>query len=125
MSRGGAAYRPETPRHTRGNWLTKSRFAERYPQDAAPTAAGGQQAHRPGLRKSRATGLRPADRPTLVSITRGFGSRLAAAALEDARRQGLEVVPLCPFVAHYIESRPEFDDLVASDYRDRPAKPRP
>ena len=34
---------------------------------------------------------------------RGFGSRLAAAALEDARRQGLEVVPLCPFIAHYIE----------------------
>ena len=55
----------------------------------------------------------------------GFGSRLAAAALEDARRQGLEVVPLCPFIAHYIESRPEFDDLVASGYRDRPAKPRP
>jgi predicted GNAT family acetyltransferase len=56
---------------------------------------------------------------------RGFGSRLAAAVLEDARRQGLEVVPLCPFIAHYVESRPEFDDLVASGYRDRPAKPRP
>jgi predicted GNAT family acetyltransferase len=27
---------------------------------------------------------------------RGFGSRLAAAALDDARRHGLEVVPLCP-----------------------------
>jgi predicted GNAT family acetyltransferase len=49
---------------------------------------------------------------------RGFGSRLAAAALEDARRQGLEVVPLCPFIAHYIERRPEYGELVASGYRD-------
>ncbi len=38
---------------------------------------------------------------------RGFGSRLAAAALEDARGQGLEIVPLCPFIAHYIERHRE------------------
>jgi uncharacterized protein len=50
---------------------------------------------------------------------RGFGSRLAAAGLEDARRQGLEVVPLCPFIAHYIEEHPEFEELAASGYRDR------
>jgi uncharacterized protein len=50
---------------------------------------------------------------------RGFGSRLAAAALEEARRQGLEVVPLCPFIAHYIEGRPEYEKLVASGNRDR------
>jgi uncharacterized protein len=43
---------------------------------------------------------------------RGFGSRLAAAALEDARRQGLRVLPLCPFVAHYVETHPEYQDLV-------------
>jgi len=43
---------------------------------------------------------------------RGFGSRLAAAALEDARRRELEVVPLCPFIAHYIERHPEYQDLV-------------
>jgi uncharacterized protein len=49
----------------------------------------------------------------------GFGSFLAAAALDDARRQGLEVVPLCPFVAHYIERHPEYEQLVASGYRDR------
>ena len=29
---------------------------------------------------------------------RGFGNRLAAAALDDAGRQGLDVVPLCPFI---------------------------
>ena len=54
---------------------------------------------------------------------RGLGSRLAAAALEDARRRGLEVVPLCPFMAHYIEHHPEVQDLVAASYRDREAPP--
>jgi len=52
---------------------------------------------------------------------RGFGSRLAAAALEDARSKGLEVVPLCPFIAHYIENHPEYEELVAHGYRDRSA----
>jgi uncharacterized protein len=43
---------------------------------------------------------------------RGFGSRLAAEALDDARRQGLDVVPLCPFIAYYIEQHPEYSQLV-------------
>ena len=50
---------------------------------------------------------------------RGFGSRLAEAALADARRQGLAVVPLCPFIAWYIEQHPEHEDLVAADYAGR------
>jgi len=37
---------------------------------------------------------------------RGFGSRLAELALADVRRQGLEIVPLCPFIAHYVETHP-------------------
>jgi predicted GNAT family acetyltransferase len=49
---------------------------------------------------------------------RGFGSRLAQAALEDARRRGLEVVPLCPFIAYYIEQHPEFRPLVADRARE-------
>ena len=49
---------------------------------------------------------------------RGFGSRLAAAALEDARREDLDVVPLCPFIAHYIERHPEYEQLVVSGYRE-------
>lgn len=52
---------------------------------------------------------------------RGFGSRLAEAALEDARRQGLAVVPLCPFIAWYIEQHPEYADVVATDYTARHA----
>jgi uncharacterized protein len=44
---------------------------------------------------------------------RGFGSRLAAAALDDARRRGLRVLPLCPFIAHYVQQHPEYQELVA------------
>lgn len=43
---------------------------------------------------------------------RGFGSRLAAKALEDARREGLTVVPLCSFIAYYVERHPEYEQLV-------------
>jgi predicted GNAT family acetyltransferase/glutaredoxin len=50
---------------------------------------------------------------------RGLGSRLATEALEDARQQGLEVVPLCPFMARFIQEHPEYQDLVAADYRER------
>jgi predicted GNAT family acetyltransferase/glutaredoxin len=53
---------------------------------------------------------------------RGFGSRLAAAALEDARRQALWIVPLCPFIAHYVEQHPEWQELVAPGYRDPRAR---
>jgi predicted GNAT family acetyltransferase/glutaredoxin len=49
----------------------------------------------------------------------GLGSRLAATALDDARRQGLEVVPLCPFMARFIERHPEYQDVIAADYRER------
>src|SRR5438270_2245819 len=49
---------------------------------------------------------------------RGFGGRLAAAALEDARRHGLDVVPLCPFIARYIERHPEYEQVVASGYHE-------
>ncbi|HYJ81752.1 MAG TPA: GNAT family N-acetyltransferase [Allosphingosinicella sp.] len=44
---------------------------------------------------------------------RGIGSRLVEAALEDVRRQGLKVVPACPFVKHYMDKHPEVQDLLA------------
>jgi uncharacterized protein len=47
---------------------------------------------------------------------RGLGSRLAAGALDDARRQGLQVVPLCPFITHYIQQHEQYADLLASGY---------
>ena len=47
---------------------------------------------------------------------RGFGSRLVQGVLDDAREQGLEVVPLCPFVSYYVTKHPEYADLVALAY---------
>ncbi len=45
----------------------------------------------------------------------GLGSRLISAALQDGREQGLKVIPLCEFVAAYIERHPEEQDLLALD----------
>ena len=44
---------------------------------------------------------------------RGLGDRLAQAALEHAREQGLMVIPVCPFVKAYITKHPEYASLVA------------
>ena len=46
---------------------------------------------------------------------RGYGSALARAALEHARRERLRVVPSCPFVRAFIESHPEYAELRADD----------
>jgi len=37
---------------------------------------------------------------------RGYGSQLCAGLLADARTRGLEVVPVCPFLAWYMERNP-------------------
>ena len=42
----------------------------------------------------------------------GVASRLAQVALDDARTQGLCVIPRCPFVARYIGRHPAYADLV-------------
>lgn len=44
---------------------------------------------------------------------RGVGSALVKFALDDARTNDLKIVPICPFVAAYIERHPEYADLVA------------
>lgn len=49
----------------------------------------------------------------------GLGSRLARFALDDARARELTVVPLCPFIASYIDSHPHYEDLVAPAMRAR------
>jgi NAD+ kinase len=43
---------------------------------------------------------------------RGLASRLAAAALSDARNRGTAVRVTCPFVAGYLDRHPEFRDLL-------------
>jgi uncharacterized protein len=42
----------------------------------------------------------------------GLGSKLAGGALDAARAAGHPVVPLCAFIASYIERHPEYDDCV-------------
>ena len=42
----------------------------------------------------------------------GVGNALARAALEYAKREGLRVVPLCPFIAAYIKRHKEYQPLV-------------
>ncbi|MGO4715763.1 GNAT family N-acetyltransferase [Bradyrhizobium sp. 2TAF24] len=44
---------------------------------------------------------------------KGVGSRLVKGALDQVRRDGLKVVPQCPFVKAYIEKHPAEADLLA------------
>lgn len=44
---------------------------------------------------------------------KGLAGRLVGAALDEVRSRGLGVVPLCPYVAGYIDKHPEYADLVA------------
>ncbi|HJW76742.1 MAG TPA: GNAT family N-acetyltransferase [Thermoleophilia bacterium] len=44
---------------------------------------------------------------------RGLGTRLIGFALGETRREGLRVVPVCSFVAAFVERHPEYRDLVA------------
>ena len=48
---------------------------------------------------------------------RGFGGQLVMHMLEDARRQGRGVIPICPYAAAYIKKRPELMDFVRESYR--------
>lgn len=47
----------------------------------------------------------------------GVASRLAFTALEFAKREGLVVMPLCPFIAGYIHRHPEYKPLVLEGFR--------
>jgi predicted GNAT family acetyltransferase len=44
---------------------------------------------------------------------RGIASRLVHDALEQVRAEGLKIVPRCDFVRHYLDTHPEFQDLLA------------
>ncbi len=45
---------------------------------------------------------------------RGVGSRLIRGVLDEARRRGLKVDPVCPFVRSFIDRHPEYGDLLAA-----------
>ncbi len=45
---------------------------------------------------------------------RGLGSQLVRGALDDARARGLTVRPVCPFVAWFIETHEDYQDLLGN-----------
>jgi predicted GNAT family acetyltransferase len=47
----------------------------------------------------------------------GIGGRLARFALDQARAEGLAVLPFCPFVNDWMKRHPEYTDLVPPGYR--------
>ena len=47
----------------------------------------------------------------------GVGGKLARFALDQARAEGLQVLPFCPFVNGWMKRHPEYIDLVPDSYR--------
>jgi uncharacterized protein len=54
-----------------------------------------------------------------VNEGRGVGSALVRFALDDARRRGLRVIAICPYVQDYLTRHPE-DDIVVGHARTNP-----
>lgn len=48
---------------------------------------------------------------------RGFGGALIVHVLEDARRLGRGVIPICPYASAYIKRHPEYMEYVTESYR--------
>ena len=44
---------------------------------------------------------------------RGYGSRLVRGSLDLLRAEGARVVPVCPFIAAFIDRHPAYRDLLA------------
>jgi predicted GNAT family acetyltransferase len=47
----------------------------------------------------------------------GLGGVLVRAALDDVRARGLAALPYCTFVRHFIDTHPEYLDLIPADRR--------
>jgi predicted GNAT family acetyltransferase len=48
---------------------------------------------------------------------KGFGSQLVRLMLDDIRRQGRTVIPICPYAMNYIRKHREYLDIVRADIR--------
>ena len=48
---------------------------------------------------------------------KGIGSALIRYALDEARRRGLKVIPICPFFAAYMQKHSEVQDLLEPAWR--------
>ena len=47
----------------------------------------------------------------------GLAGKMIDRALRDAQAEGLQVIPFCSYVSHYIGKHEEFRDLVPEDRR--------
>lgn len=45
----------------------------------------------------------------------GLAAKLTRAALDFARTNHLRVVPLCPYVASFLQKHPEYQDLLSTE----------
>ncbi|MEU4625871.1 GNAT family N-acetyltransferase [Actinoplanes sp. NPDC023801] len=48
---------------------------------------------------------------------RGAGSALARAVMDDAKARGRTVVPMCPFLAGWLDKHPGYESIVARSTR--------
>lgn len=48
---------------------------------------------------------------------KGIASSMVKQVLQRIKDEGLELVPLCPFVASYIKRHPEWKEILAKGYR--------
>jgi predicted GNAT family acetyltransferase len=55
----------------------------------------------------------------------GIAGKIVERALADARTEGVEVLPFCPFVADYIGDHREYLELVPADRRTEFGLPAP
>lgn len=54
---------------------------------------------------------------------RGYGGRLVAAAIDRASREGLTLVPLCPFASGWLERHPDRAARAVIDWGDQGQDP--
>lgn len=54
----------------------------------------------------------------------GYGRALVQAALNVSQREGFGILPMCPMVYHFIESRPEYIALVPQWAREKLGLPQ-
>jgi len=48
---------------------------------------------------------------------KGIGSKIVKLAFDEIEKQGLKLIPLCPFVAKYLTKHPEWKKILADDVK--------
>jgi uncharacterized protein len=47
---------------------------------------------------------------------KGVAAELTKEALEYARKEGVKVIPSCPYVVTYLKRHPEYEDIIVDEY---------